>query len=111
MAQKKIVMLIDDLDGTEASETVVFGIDGGTYEIDLSGKHAAELRESLRRYVSAARKAGSDRTSGRKRVAIPSTGHSRNAEIRAWAHRHGHDVPARGRIPQRVVAAYEAAKS
>src|SRR5689334_17447753 len=111
MAQKKIVMLVDDLDGTEASETVAFGIDGGNYEIDLSERNAAELREALRRYVSAARTAGSRGTSARKRVSIPSTGHSRNAEIRAWAHTNGHDVPARGRIPQRVVAAYEAAKS
>lgn len=108
MAQQKIVTLIDDLDGTEAAETLKFAIDGATYEIDLSEKNATALREVLGRYVAAARKAGAQGATGRTRVTIPSTGHSRNAEIRAWAHSHGHPVPARGRIPQKVVAAFDA---
>lgn len=108
MAQQKIVTLIDDLDGTEAAETVTFAIDGGTYEIDLSEKNAIALRETLRRYVTAARKARAQGAPGRTRVTIPSTGHSRNAEIRAWAYSNGHPVPARGRIPQQVVAAFDA---
>ncbi|HET7396998.1 MAG TPA: Lsr2 family protein [Intrasporangium sp.] len=108
MAQQKIVTLIDDLDGTEASEPVSFAIDGTNYEIDLSERNAAALREALRRYTTAARPAGTRGHTGRKRVTIPSAGHSRNAEIRAWAHSNGHAVPARGRIPQRVVAAFDA---
>jgi hypothetical protein len=108
MAQKKIVTLIDDLDGTAASETVTFAIDGSSYEIDLSDKNAAALRKALRRYTTAARKAGTQGHTGRRRVTLPSTGHSRNAEIRAWAHSNGHTVPARGRIPQWVVAAFDA---
>lgn len=108
MAQKKIVTLIDDLDGTAASETITFAIDGSTYEIDLSDKNATALRNALRRYTTAARKTGTQGHAGRNRVTIPSTGHSRNAEIRAWAHSNGHTVPARGRIPQRVVAAFDA---
>ena len=109
MAQRKIITLIDDLDGSEASETVAFALDGKNYEIDLSAKNAAALREGLRRYVTAAREAGTEGHAGRRRVTISSTGHSRNAEIRAWAHSNGHAVPARGRIPQRVVAAFDAA--
>ena len=108
MAQKKIVTLIDDLDGTQASETVAFSIDGTNFEIDLSAKNAAALRKALNRYTTAARKAGTHGSTSRTRVAIPSTGHSRNAEIRAWAHSNGHAVPARGRIPQSVVAAFDA---
>lgn len=108
MAQKKIVTLIDDLDGTEASETVTFGIDGSTYEIDVSDTNAAALRETLRRYTAAARQVGTPLRPGRNRVTLASTGDSRNAEIRAWAHSNGHVVPARGRIPQRVVAAFDA---
>lgn len=108
MAQQKIVTLIDDLDGTEAAETLTFAIDGATYEIDLSEKNATALREALRRYVTVARKPGAQRTTGRERLAIPSSGQSRNAEIRAWAHSNGHTVPARGRIPQQVVAAFDA---
>ena len=47
MAQKTIVSLIDDLDGTEADETVRFGLDSVQYEIDLSEKNATTLREAL----------------------------------------------------------------
>jgi hypothetical protein len=108
MAQQKIVMLVDDLDGTEASETVTFAIDGNTYEIDLSDKNAAALRDALRRYMRAARQAGAPVPTDRNRITIASTGHSRNAEIRAWAHRNGHLVPARGRIPQSVITAFDA---
>ena len=48
MAQKVVVSLVDDLDETEADETVEFGIDGATYEIDLSDSNAAKLRTSSR---------------------------------------------------------------
>ena len=36
MAQKVQILLLDDIDGTEASETVQFGLDGANYEIDLN---------------------------------------------------------------------------
>ena len=51
MAQKVQVLLVDDLDGGEASETVSFALDGNNYEIDLSGKNATELRDSFAKYV------------------------------------------------------------
>ena len=47
MAQKIQVLLVDDMDGGVATETVSFGIDGGTYEIDLSANNAAMLRGAL----------------------------------------------------------------
>ena len=57
MAQKVQTLLVDDLDGGEAGETVQFALDGTSYEIDLSAGHAAELRSALARYADAARKA------------------------------------------------------
>jgi len=54
MAQKVQVLLVDDLDGGEAEETVSFGIDGATYEIDLSGENAAKLRAALEPFIKAA---------------------------------------------------------
>ena len=47
MAQKVVVSLVDDLDSSEADETVEFGLDGATYEIDLSDANAATLRDRL----------------------------------------------------------------
>ena len=36
MAKRTIHMLVDDIDGGEADETVRFAVDGVQYEIDLS---------------------------------------------------------------------------
>jgi hypothetical protein len=47
MAQKVLVSLVDDLDGTEAEGTVEFGLDGVSYQIDLSTDNAEELRDAL----------------------------------------------------------------
>ena len=57
MAQKVQVLLVDDLDGSEATETVAFGLDGASYEIDLSTGNAGKLRKELAHYVEHARKA------------------------------------------------------
>ena len=47
MAQQVNVKFVDDLDGSDAAGTVSFGLDGKTYEIDLSDDNAAKLRDSL----------------------------------------------------------------
>jgi hypothetical protein len=57
MATKTEVVLIDDLTGDPADTTVKFSLDKTEYEIDLSDANAAALRESLSRYVNAARRA------------------------------------------------------
>jgi hypothetical protein len=37
MARRVEVQLLDDVDGSTADETLPFGLDGTTYEIDLTG--------------------------------------------------------------------------
>jgi Lsr2 len=107
MAQKVNIILVDDIDGSDASETVTFGLDGTTYEIDLNEKNAQKMRDALAGYVGSARKVGGSRRSTRKAAAAAS-GHSAR-EIRDWARSNGHDVPERGRIPGAVREAFEAA--
>ena len=82
MAQKVVVSLVDDLDSSEADETVEFGLDGATYEIDLSDANAAALRDRLADYVAHARRSG-----GRRRSSSPaaSSSGSRRAAGRAGA--------------------------
>ena len=63
MAQQVNVKFVDDLDGSDAAGTVSFGLDGRTYEIDLSDDNAAKLRDSLASFVAAARKRGGSRRS------------------------------------------------
>jgi hypothetical protein len=109
---RTIVSLVDDLDGTEADETVTFGIDGDLFEIDLSEANAAALRWTLDAWVAKARRAGDEPVTHtgptRLTTVLPAVGESRNALIRAWAAETGHHAPARGRIPQSVVNAYNA---
>lgn len=108
MVQKVSVVLVDDLDGSEASETVTFGLDGATYEIDLSSSNAEKLRSDLSGWVGAARRAGGRRPSGASR----GRGRARNSDaaaIRTWASDNGYTVSERGRIPAEIRAAYEAA--
>ena len=107
MAQKVNVLLVDDIDGSDAKETIPFGLDGTHYEIDLNSDHAQELRGRLERYVKAARKVTvpAGRTA---RVRRTSDNDARNKEIRNWARDRGLDVNDRGRIPADIVAQYEA---
>jgi len=107
MAQKVQVVLVDDLDGGPADETVAFSLDGTSYEIDLSSANAARLRDVMASYVGHARKAA--RGSGR-RSARAGRGSGNSAEIRRWAKSQGIQVNERGRIPATVVAQYEAAR-
>jgi hypothetical protein len=107
MAQKVHIVLEDDLDGSEATQTVTFGLDGTGYEIDLNDKNAAALRDALATYVGHGRKVSGSRR-GRRSSAATGNGHSAK-EIRDWARSNGHKVPERGRIPGDVREAFEAA--
>jgi hypothetical protein len=40
MASKSTIELLDDVDGKPASETIIFGLDGREFEIDLTEKNA-----------------------------------------------------------------------
>ena len=116
MAQQTTVKFIDDLDGSEASGTFDFSLDGKQYQIDLSDDNAAKLRDALAPFVGAARRAGG-RSSGRGRSQQRQVAEDRparasreeTAAIRRWARENGHEVSERGRIPKSVIEAYQAA--
>jgi hypothetical protein len=104
MAQHVETTLIDDLDGSKASETVAFAVDGTAYEIDLSQKNAAKMRQNFERYIEHARKAQGGRRSGR-----PRRDRHFSSAVREWAKQQGIQVSERGRIPASVVSQYEEA--
>lgn len=110
VAQKVQVLLVDDLDGSEADETVTFALDGKTYEIDLTTSNADKLRSLLEPYVKNGRRVTS-RTSGRGKARAASTGSQDTAQIRAWAKANGYEVNDRGRVPASIREAYEKANS
>lgn len=105
MAQKVNIVLVDDIDGSEADETVSFGLDGTQYEIDLTSANADKLRKALAPFVAHARKgAGGGRRRGGR-----TTGGPTPAQIRDWARANGMSVSERGRVSAEVRAAYAAA--
>jgi hypothetical protein len=103
------VVLEDDIDGTDADETVTFALDGVNYEIDLSAANADKLREALSLYIGHGRKVSGRRRSAGGRRSVASTSGPSAAEIRAWARENGYDVPERGRVSAEVREAYAAA--
>jgi hypothetical protein len=111
MAQQTIVRYTDDLDGSEASGSVEFALDGRSYEIDLSDENAERLRNAFAPYVAAARRVGGGR--GRRAQTAPrvrsGAGRSRAemAETRTWLREHGYKVSDRGRIPNDYLQAFE----
>ncbi|MER6203024.1 Lsr2 family protein [Streptomyces sp. NPDC001586] len=112
MAQKVQVLLVDDLDGGEADETVTFALDGKTYEIDLTTANAEKLRGLLDPYTKGGRRTGGRAAAARAKGgrASATTGNPDTAEIRAWAKENGYNVNDRGRVPAEIREAYEKAK-
>ncbi|QSB15055.1 Lsr2 family protein [Natronosporangium hydrolyticum] len=111
MAKQTITKLIDDLDKGEADETVKFGLDGVLYEIDLSSKNAAKLRDALGPYVKAGTRVrvATATAPPRRRGGVPATtDRAQNKAIREWAKSKNRKISDRGRIPEEIVAEYHA---
>jgi hypothetical protein len=106
MAQKVIHTLVDDLDGSEASQTVLFALDGKSYEIDLNDENNAKLREALAPYIGKGRRVGGG---GRATVRRMGTGKPADDSqaIREWARANGYQVSDRGRVAAPIREAYE----
>ncbi|MCR6488257.1 Lsr2 family protein [Amycolatopsis sp. OK19-0408] len=114
MARNVKVELLDDIDGTAATQTVTFALDGIEYEIDLSDENAEGLRAELGGYIEAAR-----RTGGRKRrntatgstsVSSNSTSREHSKKVRAWAKANGHEISDRGRLSTEIIDLYKRAQ-
>lgn len=100
-----MIELIDDLDGSPATQTVTFSLDGASFEVDLSDLNADALRSSLAPFAEKAR-----RTGGRKQRAAETRMSGPNTkDVRAWALAQGLEVNARGRIADSILQQYLAA--
>jgi hypothetical protein len=112
MTRRVDVQLLDDIDGSPAEETLRYGLDGTTYEVDLNAKHAEKLRSSLAKFILKSRRVGrSDVAAGshRRSGGAPArTDRAQNQAIRDWAKSKGIEVSDRGRIPASVIEQYEA---
>ena len=114
MAEKTVVTLVDDLDGSAAKERVQFSFRGTSYEIDLSDTNAADFDIAMGKFIAGARKVGS--TSGRTKGSTrrsTSSGLSAEelAQVRVWAANNQIPVSPRGRIPKEILTQYQQATS
>jgi nucleoid-associated protein Lsr2 len=107
MAQVTTVRLVDDLDGTEADESISFALDGVALEIDLSNDNAEKLRDIFAPYIAAARRGDGQRARRPQRMSTASTApRADTGPIREEAAANGFTVSARGRISAEFMEAY-----
>jgi len=66
LAKTTVVQMTDDIDGSEASQSLHFSLDGLAYEIDLNDDNAESLRSKLGAYIGAARKVGGSPSRSRR---------------------------------------------
>jgi hypothetical protein len=104
MATKVLTTLQDDIDGSDATQTIRFALDGIEYEIDVSDRNANRLRNSLSDFIAHGRK-----VSGRHGRKPASASHVDTKAVRKWAEANSIEVSSRGRIPADVVERYKAA--
>lgn len=106
MAKSISLVISEDLDGSEGTETVNFGVDGVTYETDLSEKNRAKLDKAFASFIEHGR-----RVTQRQRRAETGLSNSRvdRAAVRAWAKGNGLKISGRGRISAEVLKQYGAA--
>src|SRR3977135_3218023 len=100
MVKSLVEVLVDDLDGSEAVESVLLGWNGQWRRIELSERNLAALSKAVDRFWEAGHP-GADRSGASRRArGARSEGNGRDPKaIRAWAAANGIAVPKRGRIP------------
>ncbi len=105
MATKTTITITDDITGEPDATAHTFALNGRTYTIDLADTMADALADALAPFIDAATvtsKAERTRTERRNRS-------KELAAVREWAAATGHAIPARGRIPDDVMTAYQEA--
>jgi hypothetical protein len=108
VAQKVVTELTDDIDGSEAVETVMFGYQGKQYEIDLSQKNFDRLEKALTPFIQKARSVRATGSGRQRRRGAASTARATDTKaIREWARAQGLQVSERGRIPAEIIERYE----
>ncbi|MGO4586743.1 Lsr2 family protein [Arthrobacter sp. 2RAF6] len=109
MTREVIPRLVDDLDGSEATQTIEFSFQGISYQFDLNDSNATYFESLLSPYIEKGAKQGGV-TAGTKRTAAASTlTKARTKRLRAWALEHQIPMADRGKIAQHIVERYESA--
>ena len=106
MTTRNLKIVESDLSGDADASTVTFGVGDTWYEIDLTKEEEAAFDQALQAYLRAGRKAN-PRKEAKPKV-VPETTPEQREAIRKWAAEQGFEFADRGRIPKKIIAAYEA---
>jgi hypothetical protein len=106
MSKRISLVITDDLDGSDNAQTVSFGLDGVSYEIDLSDENRAKLEQALAPFIDAGRRV--QRSGRRRQAGQPRVSPFDRTALRTWAKSAGLNVSERGRISRDVLRQYEA---
>ena len=113
MAEETVTRLVDDLDGSDATQKVLLGLNGEWRALDLSDDNHTALMEAVGRYWDAALpvkgSAGGRQSAARGAGSRPRQRDYDLGILREWAAEQKVAIPARGRIPGSVVERYQAA--
>jgi hypothetical protein len=99
-----ITTLVDDFTGKPGDdvETIKYNYNGQRYEVDLSKESQAKFITALAPFVKVSREL----------AAVGTSSDSKNAKVREWAKTvpaYAGQVKDKGRIPDHIVTAYDAA--
>ncbi|MEW1629651.1 Lsr2 family protein [Streptomyces sp. NPDC089173] len=95
-----------DISGKPDAATATFGLGDTWYEIDLTPEERKKLEEALKPYLKAGRKAG--KAASETKV-VPETTPEERDKIRAWGKKNGYEFAERGRIPKKIMKAFDEA--
>ena len=97
MVREVLIVVHDDLDGSDGAETYPFAWGGVEYEIDLNEAHFKEWHEIMRPLLDAARRQGSAPKPPSSTVST-SRRTTQLKRVRKWAREQGYDVRERGLV-------------
>lgn len=102
----RVTKLVDDLDGSDATDTMEFSWGGDNYTIDLSDANADTFRELMAVYVSHGTKVRHEvKPTGKRSVPVRTT--SELNTIRQWARENHFEVSSVGRIREEILTAWD----
>jgi hypothetical protein len=116
MAKQTVIQMTDDLDGSEATQSIEFSFRGKSYTIDLNDSNASDFDDAIAPYIAAAQPSGGAQParSSARRTSTPSqrvSGDADPKQVRAWAEANGVTVSPRGRIKADILEQYRAANA
>lgn len=101
---------IDDFDGkSEGAETVVYGLEGTFYTLDLAPTNRTKLEAALKPFIDKSQEITSK--DALKHFSSNGFGEVDPMAVRSWAQANGIAVSDKGRVPENIVAQYHAAKA